>query len=84
MPLAGSLEVLKSQKFDKLLEKLEILNKIFDIFEAGGTTKYLEDFWSRGPCLRTDFPRDLSLFDWLFDGAPKPRMENQNLAEFID
>ena len=40
-------------------------SKISEIFGAGGATKNLGEFWSRGPCLRSGFPRDLSLFDCL-------------------
>ena len=54
--------------------------KISEILGAVGASKNRGDFWSRGPCLRNSFPRDLSLFGCLRccsgerkdpDGEPK-------------
>ena len=55
---------------------------ISKIFGAGGATKNLADFWSRGPCLRSDFPRDLSLFGCSAEYTHRSGTENQNLLEF--
>ena len=58
MPPAGSLE---AENFSENLEPFRKArgSKISEIFDAGGATKNLGDFWSRGPSPR--FPRDLSL-----------------------
>ena len=69
---------LKSWKFLGHSENLEAL----EVFGAGGATKNLGDFRSRGPCLRSGFLRDLFLFGAAVRRT-RPGTENQNLSEFI-
>ena len=58
----------------------------FEIFGVEFATKNLEDFWSRDPCLWSDFPRDLFSFGCLcgcFAERIEPGWRIKNLSEFI-
>ena len=44
-----------------LSEKLEAL-KFFETFDTNKTIKYLVDFWSSNPYLRSEFLRNIILF----------------------
>ena len=80
-PLKCLLRVFRGSKISEILELFGKargfkISKVFGV--VGGATKNLGDFWSLGPCPRSGFPRDLSLFGCLrgcsaerIDGEPK-------------